>query len=78
MSRAARCGAYALSERERQVVAALVAGLDTRPITQRLYISRYTIQDVATAVNASTPRSPWLSARITIPTYLTAMTSTSE
>jgi DNA-binding CsgD family transcriptional regulator len=37
--------AYALSKRERQVVAALVAGLDTRAITQRLYISRYTVQD---------------------------------
>jgi DNA-binding NarL/FixJ family response regulator len=39
------CRAYALSERERQVVAALVAGLDTRAITQRLFISRYTVQD---------------------------------
>ena len=37
--------AYALSERERQVVAALVAGLDTRAIAQRLFISRYTVQD---------------------------------
>jgi DNA-binding CsgD family transcriptional regulator len=39
------CRAYALSERERQVVAALIAGLDTRAITQRLFISRYTVQD---------------------------------
>jgi DNA-binding CsgD family transcriptional regulator len=39
------CRAYALSQRERQVVAALVAGLDTRAITQRLCISRYTVQD---------------------------------
>jgi len=39
------CRAYALSERERQVVAALVAGLDTRAVAQRLFISRYTIQD---------------------------------
>jgi DNA-binding CsgD family transcriptional regulator len=39
------CRAYALSERERQVVAALVAGLDTRAISQRLFISRYTVQD---------------------------------
>jgi DNA-binding CsgD family transcriptional regulator len=37
--------AYALSPRERQVVAALVAGLDTRAIAARLYISRYTVQD---------------------------------
>src|SRR5512133_25381 len=39
------CRAYALSQRERQLVAALVAGLDTRAITQRLFISRYTVQD---------------------------------
>ena len=39
------CRAYALSERERQVVVALVAGLDTRAITQRLFISPYTVQD---------------------------------
>jgi DNA-binding CsgD family transcriptional regulator len=39
------CRAYALSERERQVVAAVVAGLDTRAITRRLFISRYTVQD---------------------------------
>ena len=39
------CRAYALTQRERQIVAALVAGLDTRAITQRLYISRYTVQD---------------------------------
>ena len=39
------CRAYALSERERQVVAALVAGLDTRAVAQRLFISRYTVQD---------------------------------
>jgi hypothetical protein len=38
------CRAYALSERERQVVAALVAGLDTRAITQRLFISPYTVR----------------------------------
>jgi DNA-binding CsgD family transcriptional regulator len=39
------CRAYALSHRERQVVAALVDGLDTHAITQRLFISRYTVQD---------------------------------
>ena len=39
------CRAYALSERERQVVAALVAGLDTHAITERLFISPYTVQD---------------------------------
>jgi DNA-binding CsgD family transcriptional regulator len=39
------CRAYALSQRERQVVAAVIAGLDTRAISQRLFISRYTVQD---------------------------------
>jgi len=39
------CRAYALSLRERQVVAAVIAGLDTRAISQRLFISRYTVQD---------------------------------
>jgi DNA-binding CsgD family transcriptional regulator len=37
--------AYALSRREREVVAALVAGLDTRAVAQRLFISRHTVQD---------------------------------
>ena len=39
------CRAYALTQRERQVVAAVIAGLDTRAITERLCISRYTVQD---------------------------------
>jgi DNA-binding CsgD family transcriptional regulator len=39
------CRAYALSPRERQVVAALVAGLDTRAIAARLFIAKYTVQD---------------------------------
>lgn len=39
------CRAYALSRRERQVVALLVAGLDTRTVTERLFISPYTVQD---------------------------------
>lgn len=39
------CRAYALTRREREVVAALVAGLDTRAVTQRLFISRHTVQD---------------------------------
>jgi DNA-binding CsgD family transcriptional regulator len=39
------CRAYALSPREREVVAALVAGLDTRAITERLFISPHTVQD---------------------------------
>jgi DNA-binding CsgD family transcriptional regulator len=39
------CRAYALTQRERQVVAALVAGLDTRAVTERLFISRHTVQD---------------------------------
>jgi DNA-binding CsgD family transcriptional regulator len=39
------CGAYALTHRERDVAAALVAGLDTRAVTERLVISRHTVQD---------------------------------
>ena len=40
-----RCRAYALTRREREVVAALVAGLDTRAVTERLFISAHTVQD---------------------------------
>jgi DNA-binding CsgD family transcriptional regulator len=36
--------AHGLAPRERQLVALLVDGLDTREITQRLYISRHTVQ----------------------------------
>jgi DNA-binding NarL/FixJ family response regulator len=39
------CRAYALTHRERDVVAALVAGLDTRAVPERLVISRHTVQD---------------------------------
>ena len=39
------CRAYALTARERQVVAALIAGDDTRTISKRLVISRHTVQD---------------------------------
>jgi DNA-binding CsgD family transcriptional regulator len=39
------CRAYALSRREREVVGAVVAGLDTRAVTERLFISRHTVQD---------------------------------
>jgi DNA-binding CsgD family transcriptional regulator len=39
------CRAYALTHRERQVVAALIAGLDTRAVTEQLFISRHTVQD---------------------------------
>ncbi|HEY1369520.1 MAG TPA: LuxR C-terminal-related transcriptional regulator [Gaiellaceae bacterium] len=39
------CRAYALSSRERDVVAALLAGLDTRAVSQRLFISPHTVQD---------------------------------
>jgi DNA-binding CsgD family transcriptional regulator len=39
------CRAYAFTTSERHVVAALVAGDDTRAITQRLAISRHTVQD---------------------------------
>ena len=39
------CRAYALTQRERDVAAAVVAGLDTRALTERLFISRHTVQD---------------------------------
>jgi DNA-binding CsgD family transcriptional regulator len=39
------CRAYGLSPREREVVEALLAGLDTHALTQRLFISRHTVQD---------------------------------
>jgi DNA-binding CsgD family transcriptional regulator len=39
------CRAHALTPRERDVVAALLAGLDTRALSERLFISRHTVQD---------------------------------
>jgi DNA-binding CsgD family transcriptional regulator len=39
------CRAYALSRRERDVVAALLTGLDTRAVSARLSISPHTVQD---------------------------------
>jgi DNA-binding CsgD family transcriptional regulator len=36
---------YELTHREREVVRAIVAGLDTRGISERLFISRHTVQD---------------------------------
>ncbi len=39
------CRAYAFTRRERDVAAAVVAGLDTRALTERLFISRHTVQD---------------------------------
>jgi DNA-binding CsgD family transcriptional regulator len=39
------CRAYVLSPREREVVAALLAGLDTRGVSRRLFISAHTVQD---------------------------------
>jgi DNA-binding CsgD family transcriptional regulator len=39
------CRVYALSQRERAVVELLVAGLDTRSISERLFISPHTVQD---------------------------------
>jgi DNA-binding CsgD family transcriptional regulator len=36
---------YGFTRREREVVAALLAGLDTRAMTTRLYISPHTVQD---------------------------------
>jgi DNA-binding CsgD family transcriptional regulator len=39
------CRAYALSRRERDVVSALLGGLDTRAVSARLCISPHTVQD---------------------------------
>ena len=39
------CRAYGFTHRERQVVTALVAGLDTRAVPEKLFISRHTVQD---------------------------------
>jgi DNA-binding CsgD family transcriptional regulator len=39
------CRAYKLTRRERDVVGAVLAGLDTRAVTERLFISRHTVQD---------------------------------
>jgi DNA-binding CsgD family transcriptional regulator len=39
------CRAYALTRREREIVRTVIAGLDTRAIAERLFISRYTVQD---------------------------------
>jgi DNA-binding CsgD family transcriptional regulator len=44
------CRAYALTRRERDVVRAVLTGLDTRAITERLFISPYTLQDHLKAV----------------------------
>lgn len=43
---------YALSRRESELVTLVLAGLDTRAITRRLFISRYTVQDHLKAVFA--------------------------
>ena len=39
------CRVHGLTQRERQVVAALLAGLDTRAVSAQLSISRHTVQD---------------------------------
>ena len=39
------CRAHGLSPREQELVALVLEGLDTREIAQRLFISRYTVQD---------------------------------
>jgi DNA-binding NarL/FixJ family response regulator len=44
------CRAYALTKREREVVEALVRGLDTEAVTERLVISRHTVQNHLEAV----------------------------
>ena len=44
------CRAYGLTPRERQLVALIMEGRDTRGISQQLGISRYTVQEHATSV----------------------------
>lgn len=39
------CRSYALTRREQQLVATLIAGHDTRAVTEQLVISRHTVQD---------------------------------
>ena len=39
------CRVYELSQRERELVSLLAAGLDTRELARRLFISRHTVQD---------------------------------
>ena len=39
------CRVYALSTREREIVSLLVAGLDTRAMSEALFISAHTVQD---------------------------------
>jgi DNA-binding CsgD family transcriptional regulator len=48
------CRIYALSNRERDVVASLLDGLDTRAVARRLSISAYTVQDHLKSVFAKT------------------------
>ena len=48
------CRAHALTHRERELVALLVGGLDTRAVAQRLFISRHTVQDHLKSVFAKT------------------------
>jgi FixJ family two-component response regulator len=47
-----------LCPRERQMVAALIAGDDTRAMTERLVISRHTVQDHMKSVFAKVRRLP--------------------
>jgi len=39
------CRAHGLSARERELVALVIEGLDTRELAEQLFISRYTVQD---------------------------------
>jgi DNA-binding CsgD family transcriptional regulator len=48
------CKAHGLTRRERQLAALVVAGLATRHLAERLYISPYTVQDHLKAIFAKT------------------------
>ena len=39
------CRAHGLSRRERELVALVIEGLDTRELAERLFISPHTVQD---------------------------------
>ena len=62
------CRAWGLSPRERELVALVAAGLDTRTLTRRLFISRHTVQDHLKSVfakvgRAQPPRAPCAAQR---------------